>query len=123
MKEKLVNIALVERLTMLFNEARENKNLTLEQIEKDVGVSKGALSKYANGIHVPNSEIVRKISNYFNVSADYLLGSSDNRRPDIVRFDEIPVGYLNVVRIAIEKGITEDPLLSVLEATIKLKKD
>lgn len=48
-----------------------------EQCAKDLGISRGALSFYENGERKPDAEILVRMCEYFNVSADYLLGLSD----------------------------------------------
>ena len=50
---------------------------------KEMGVSVGSLSKYANGIDIPNGLALKKIAEYYNVSADYLLGLSSGSSPNI----------------------------------------
>ena len=65
-------------------EERLKNNDTLEELQKKlkeegVTVSTGQLSSYENGKRSPrNSEIWDKIAKIYNVSTNYLLGSSDN---------------------------------------------
>ena len=44
-------------------------------IGKEIGLSSGIISKWKNG-GIPNGETLIKLANYFDVSADYLLGLS-----------------------------------------------
>ncbi len=44
-------------------------------VGKEIGLSSGIISKWKNG-GVPTGETLIKLSNYFNVSVDYLLGIS-----------------------------------------------
>ena len=48
-------------------------------VGKELGVDKATVSYWKSG-HVPKHESIIKISNYFNVSVDYLLGKSNNRQ-------------------------------------------
>ena len=67
-----------ERLRTL----RKAKNLTLEQLAKEFNSSKGTFANLENCKKNPSLEMVIAISNYFNVSTDYLLGLTDNpKRP------------------------------------------
>ncbi len=64
---------------------RELKDRGLSQglQAKEMGVSVGSLSKYTNGIDIPNGLALKKIAEYYNVSADYLLGLSDGSSSNI----------------------------------------
>ena len=62
-----------DRLSDLITESGK----TLRQIASEIGISYPTLSTYQNGIQKANIEALAKIANYFNVSADYLLGLSD----------------------------------------------
>ncbi len=71
-----------------------NKKLLGERIKKvrgkksqdvfagEIGISRGALSYYENGEREPDAEIIYKICELCNVSADYLLGFTDNTTTD-----------------------------------------
>lgn len=52
-------------------------------VAKEIGVSNSVCTKWKNG-SIPNGETLLKLSNYFNVSIDYLLGRTDT-----------PTGYSN----------------------------
>jgi len=117
MKRKIVNQAFIERC----NKLKDEKGFTLAAIESEIGVSKGSLSKYMNGIHLPNSDVVRKLADYWDVSSDYLLGSSPERRNELSNGKTIPIGYVKVIKEAIAAGISEDEFRGLLEMAIKLK--
>lgn len=57
-------------------ELRKQHNLTQAELGKILGVGKTTISMYENGNSTPNDEIKLKLSDYFNVSLDYLLGKS-----------------------------------------------
>lgn len=60
-------------------ELRKSKNLTQSDLGKILGVGKTTISMYENGNSTPNDEIKLKISEYFDVSLDYLLGKADSK--------------------------------------------
>lgn len=60
-----------ERLQSLSKE----KNKSFSQIEKDLGYSKNSLYNYKT--KMPTADNITRLSNYFNVSTDYLLGNSE----------------------------------------------
>lgn len=63
------NMTLPEKLHML----RKRSGLSQEQLAEQLGVSRQAISKWESGQSVPESEKLILLSNYFNVSLDYLL--------------------------------------------------
>lgn len=58
-------------------ELRKSNNLTQAEFGKILGVGKTTVSMYETGNSTPSDEIKLKISEYFNVSLDYLLGKTD----------------------------------------------
>lgn len=64
----------------LFNqrlkELKEEKNIMLKDLASDLGYSSSKLSYYLNGNNEPSYDDLIKISNYFGVSIDYMLGTS-----------------------------------------------
>ena len=46
-------------------------------VGKEIGLSSGIISKWKAG-GIPNGETLMKLSSYFNVSVDYLLGISSS---------------------------------------------
>ncbi|MTI61861.1 MAG: helix-turn-helix domain-containing protein [Firmicutes bacterium] len=62
-------------------ELRNNKNITLNDIAKAIGTTKATLSRYENGIRIPNAEVLNDLAEYFNVSLDYIAGKTDEPRP------------------------------------------
>lgn len=57
---------------------RTEKGLTQQQLADKIGLVKASISAYEQGIKYPSIEILIKLCNQFNISADYLLGLSDN---------------------------------------------
>jgi transcriptional regulator with XRE-family HTH domain len=54
-----------------------------EDFGATIGVSRGAISYYEKETRTADIEILGKICTYYGVSADWLLGLSDVRNPDI----------------------------------------
>ena len=55
-------------------ELRLERNLTCEELGKIMGVSKVSVWQWENNINYPNNKILIKLTNFFNVTSDYLLG-------------------------------------------------
>ena len=54
-------------------ELRKAKGVKQDAVARFVGVSAQAVSKWENG-GVPDTELLPRIAEFFNVSSDYLLG-------------------------------------------------
>ncbi len=61
----------------------DERGETQENIAKAAEKTRQTVSQYVNGISEPSYETLVKIADYFNVSADYLLGRTEdpNRKP------------------------------------------
>lgn len=62
---------------------RIEKNLTLRDLSEKVNISYVTLSRYENGLQPISEENLVILCNFFDVSADYFLGLSDIKKPDI----------------------------------------
>ena len=52
---------------------RKNSGLSQEQLAEQLNVSRQAISKWEQGTAIPESEKLISVSNYFDVTVDYLL--------------------------------------------------
>ena len=66
---------------------RLEKGITQKQAAKDLGISQALLSHYEKGIRECNLDFVRKAAEYYEVTADYLLGMTASRRQTNDLFD------------------------------------
>ncbi|WP_434565126.1 helix-turn-helix domain-containing protein [Thermoanaerobacterium thermosaccharolyticum] len=64
-----------DRLKQLRNE----KNLTQEELAKYIGTTRATLASWETGRREPDMETLRKLSDYFNVTLDWLMGNTDIR--------------------------------------------
>lgn len=55
-------------------ELRQKNNLTLRELGQKVGLSKGAISRYENGVRKPKPEMWQALADLFNVPVPYLQG-------------------------------------------------
>lgn len=63
---------------MRIKELRQEKELTQNDIAKAINTSQRNISRWENGENEPSSSFIIKLANYFDVSADYLLGLEDD---------------------------------------------
>lgn len=64
-----------ERLKKL----RKERNLLQKDIAKYLNISTSAYGYYEQGKRDPDTETIKKLADYFDISADYLLGRTDNK--------------------------------------------
>ena len=67
---------------------RENLKLTQQKLSKHLGISQTAINRYEHGETLPNAAALLKYADFFDVSADYILGRCDD--PQGKRFDYKP---------------------------------
>ena len=63
----------------LYNE-RKNKKITLEKISELIGISYQAYRKFEKDICLPSSATLKKLAKLYDVSCDYILGLTDDKR-------------------------------------------
>jgi len=60
-------------------ELREEKKLTRDELAGRLNVSYSAVSKYETNVRFPDKGTLIRLSDFFDVSVDYLLGRSNIR--------------------------------------------
>lgn len=56
---------------------RKQKNLNQLKVALDLNISREALSHYENGKRSPDVQMLRRLSEYFNVSIDFLVNAKE----------------------------------------------
>ena len=59
---------------------RKERSLTQLKVAMDLNISREALSHYENGKREPSIDILNKLSEYFNVSIDYLINGEEFKK-------------------------------------------
>ena len=98
---------------------RLEKDLYQSDIAKIIGVTTSAYSFYENGKRDMSTDIVIKLSKFFDVSVDYLLGISDERRSSNENNQEFIDFYENYKEL---EDDDKDILKAMFEAIKKKKK-
>lgn len=75
-KKEIEQPTLAEMIGATLSDLRKKSGLTQKEFAQIFNVSEGAISHYEQGINLINIELLCKIADYFQVSADYLLGRS-----------------------------------------------
>jgi transcriptional regulator with XRE-family HTH domain len=79
---------------------RKKNKLTLEELGKELGISKSAISDYENGHTFPSLDVTKNICNFFGINIDDMQNSDfseltleeiqksrNSQIPDVVNFD------------------------------------
>lgn len=114
------------RLVELCNE----KETTPTAVVKLLHIGAGSVTKWKNGT-TPRGTTLLKLSEYFGVSADYLLGNSNNKNKPTAEDDEL-TEYLEELRnrpemkmlFSLAKGATKEDVeqaVAIIEALRKGK--
>lgn len=61
-------------------EIREDKDMSCAKLARELGISERVMRYYENGEHTMPLEILVQIADYFQVSTDYLLGRTKNKK-------------------------------------------
>ena len=61
---------------------RQENDLTQEELAKKINTARSNIANYENDKNMPSIDILEKISKFFDVSIDYLLGKTDKRNND-----------------------------------------
>lgn len=59
-------------------ELRLEKGLTAKEVATKLGMTLGAYAHYEQGVREPSIAILKKLCDLFEVSADYLIGRTDD---------------------------------------------
>ena len=68
----------------LLTEIRKSQGKSRQQVADDIDISIHTLIKYENGQTDPPYERLIKLSKYYNVSTDYLLGINEDEPKELV---------------------------------------
>ena len=90
---------------------RSEKGISQNKLAIDIGVSRSTISMWESGGSQPDNNSLIELSNYFNVTADYLLGRDEKKEPSV---DEQLDG-INFALLDGAKGLNDDQKRAVLK--------
>ena len=65
----------VETFAQKLKKAREDTGFTQREVAKETGITQGVLARYETGKLEPNIEVLGILIDFYNVSADWILGT------------------------------------------------
>ena len=85
------------------SELRRRSGLSQRKAAADLKISQALLSHYENGAREPGLGFVCRVCDYYNVTADYLLGRSSNPN-GIDRSADVTKAFIGELRVLANKG-------------------
>lgn len=77
----------------LFVNLLQKRSITAYKLSKDTGLSETLISNWKSGRQLPKYDSLKILCDYFNVSADYLLGRKEDKNMFWERFSELCDDY------------------------------
>lgn len=68
-------------LSNRLKQLRAEKNIKQDDLAEYLNVKRQTYSAYERGVSIPDANTLKSIATFFNVSTDYLLGSTDDPTP------------------------------------------
>lgn len=68
----------MEQFNEKLRQLRIEHNLSQTDVANKLGLTRNAIGNYETGIREPSLEILKKMCDLFDVSADYLIGRTDS---------------------------------------------
>ena len=85
------------------SELRRRSGLSQRKAAADLKISQALLSHYENGAREPGLGFVCRVCDYYNVTADYLLGRSSNPN-GIDRSTDVARAFIGELRVLANKA-------------------
>ena len=67
---------------MRLKELRTKKGISQLRLATELNTTQNTISRYETGEREPGIDELIKIADYFNVSVDYLIGRTENPKPN-----------------------------------------
>lgn len=100
-----------QRLRQLRNE----RKMTQEELSEKFFINKSSISRYENNTQMPELELLLRISNFFDVSLDYLIGKTENRNSNVYTTTVNNHTYTIEIDKGIKKEITQEDLNEMIK--------
>ena len=108
-------------MTLSIKQLREKRGLIQERLAAELGITQQMLSKYERDVTLIKVDVLKKMSKYFNVTTDYLLGVSDVKR-DLQRqmnMNETLDEYYDLVEVYKELDPYDQEMIWSIIQTVK----
>ena len=86
----------------ILSELRRTKGISQKKAADELGISPALLSHYENGIRECGLDFLLRLSEYYSVSCDYLLGKSTIKNPIVYEIEPEAAAVDSILKIAKE---------------------
>ena len=93
-----------EKVGKFIKKLRKENNLTQKDLADKYGVTYQAVSKWENGINLPDVSLIREMSKDFNISVEDILDGeikTNSKKNNLIPFIAIIVGLILLIIIAV----------------------
>ena len=111
---------------------RKKKGISQSELAELIGVKTNTVSTWERGTRKPDFEALNLLSNYFEVSFEYILGSSDKEEARVVptqdELDELALSVLaddlydNVKKYSMLSNKSQKMIDALISATYQMEK-
>ena len=85
-------------------ELRKAQDVTQEKLADYLNISYQAVSKWENGLALPDITLIPALAGFFGVSADYLLGIDDRNTVDVTGLNNSQIAHIQMIIDDIRKA-------------------
>lgn len=104
-------------------ELRTTKRMTQQQVADILGITRPAYTAYESGKRQPDFDTLQKLAEIYEVSTDYLLGTTDKKETK----GEEASSYVKTIAAHMDDNLTEEQFNNIIDyidfITNKHKKD
>ena len=75
-------------LSKRLKQLRIENNMYQKDVACKIGITESGYGYYEQGKRIPDSIMLNKLASLYNVSTDYLLGNTDQKKPESLTLDE-----------------------------------
>lgn len=94
---------------------RKQKGMSQQKLADLLHTSQQSVHKYENGLAEPDIQTLKKLSELFNVSIDYIVGNTeDPRKTDVFVETELTPGELKNLRIYRRIGLQQKKIIDMI---------
>lgn len=97
-----------------FKKLMDEKGITAYKVSQDTGISQATLSDWKNGKITPRFDKLLKLSEYFDVDIEYLVGQSDVKRKTGMSKEEL--AYYSELGEALQDKEVKEALGTITQA-------
>lgn len=111
-----------DRLDTLIAEKKQESGLNHKEIAAALGIGDGTLSEWCSDNKTASIDALPKIAEYFNVSADWLIGLSDVRtRNESIQgiHESIGLSAKSIIKLQRDKRIKDNAYVSFLNSLVE----